>query len=461
MGFTWVSLVVIPLTVYLFLTNKSRLLFLTVFLIPFETLSIYNSVNGSPIFASFFCGMMWIFRLLIDLFVSKKIFCRTYLGNRAIIISLIALIVLSILSVFFISGQLVTLRGEGLGYYHHLIEFNLSYILFNIPTLFGLLFALFLASDSNRNMNTTELLKCFMYSVFFCILWGVFQFISLKFDLFGDFIYIFNTSIAPTTLGTKQEYEEVIRISSNSFEPAMFAKLIIVFLVALWSFRSVGIYLFGKVLDYVALIFSLFALYLTMSTAGIIGLFLIAALGVILFLNVSLRIVLRWMLGFFAMVACIYWALDTSSVFQEFIDFSIVNKLESASALARLISIDHALEIFSQHYIFGVGWGNVTVHSLILYVLANTGIIGFVFFLAYFSEPMFFFIKNRKELPRINPKMRAVLLHTIGAHTILALLGVFSGFEFYLLHSYFTYGLFISTLNTLKPAQGCKEVTCE
>ena len=65
-------LVPISITVYLFLTNKSRLLFLTVFLIPFETLSIYNSVNGSPIFASFFCGMMWIFRLLIDLFVSKK-----------------------------------------------------------------------------------------------------------------------------------------------------------------------------------------------------------------------------------------------------------------------------------------------------------------------------------------------------------------------------------------------------
>jgi hypothetical protein len=89
-----------------------------------------------------------------------------------------------------------------------------------------------------------------------------------------------------------------------------------------------------------------------------------------------------------------------SSTVQLVLNAALFTKGESYSSLERLKTILLAWGYFKQYPVFGVGWGSVTSHDLIFFLLANSGFMGLFAFslvLLGIARPIFRQMKGTSD----------------------------------------------------------------
>ena len=97
-----------------------------------------------------------------------------------------------------------------------------------------------------------------------------------------------------------------------------------------------------------------------------------------------------------------------SQEFQTFINQILIGKQDSTSALIRLYTVSTSFGYFLQYPILGIGWSMATSDDLVVLLLANSGILGFLsfFYLIYYLLKKS--IQNLKKYIKIeNEKKRA------------------------------------------------------
>ena len=126
----------------------------------------------------------------------------------------------------------------------------------------------------------------------------------------------------------------------------------------------------------------------------------------------------------------------------------VILKTDSGSAAERIYSVQVAWEYFLKYPILGCGWGMITSHDLIVCLLANSGIIGF---LAFFAMVISIFSDSMKSVNRIYriDDINKKYLFTISNSFIISIATylttcAFVEFTWYLFHFYFLLGILVA-----------------
>ncbi|MNC26845.1 hypothetical protein D3C75_749920 [compost metagenome] len=134
-------------------------------------------------------------------------------------------------------------------------------------------------------------------------------------------------------------------------------------------------------------------------------------------------------------------------VLWNFIGDIAVVKLNSYSGVERLESMKKALIYFKEYPFFGVGWGSVTSHDLIINLLANSGLIGFLSFLfliGYLLKRLFALIENVNFQKDKNTHLQIYGIAFFVSFVCLLAINLLTGFTYVFSHFWFVLGLVIS-----------------
>lgn len=252
------------------------------------------------------------------------------------------------------------------------------------------LFLLFAASELTTLGRLRVALRVLLYTGVFVSIWGWMQVVFSILGIPYPF-YIFNNSVSSFLQGYKQVIENfnISRMSSVSAEPSVFATYVLVLLSLLLGFVLAGVPVLGIRKDrWLALFFGLTAVASTSATAytGLLFLTLLTLVALprvrtkpltplILIMTASLLLLL--------FLTVLYWSVP---LVQQMVDSVILGRGESFSFSQRFSSIVYALRGFSDFPVFGLGINSMTVYSLPFWLLANTGIFGFITFYLFYAS---------------------------------------------------------------------------
>ena len=442
----WVLLVV----GLLLMVARPRWLYIaTVFALPFTATGVINVGSGedaSAVQVSMYLGLLLIARHAAGLLRKGRLpFPR---GERTSLIWLglfIATTAASLIMPIWLDGHVLIpspyLNHPG-SQPLHLSGHNITGVLYMV---YGYLFA-YVVAVLNRDFQMLRLsLKSFIGGAVFAALWAIVELVC-KVSGIPYPAVIFNTGTAGSTMGYKQFLAaSVFRLSSVAVEPSIFAQTLLVALSLYLPFIFGKRTLFGKVLDrwMYALLFAV--LCLTTSSTAYLGIFLGLLIAFVIFTRKGLLRIKHVVLTLTGVVvAALVWALVP--VVRLVVDTVLLSKDQSYSALERLMTIQNSWEMFLRYPILGVGWESIGSHDMIVHILANAGIVGFLFFLgAIYAvfRGLYRPIKSRSKklrvegMVQIDFAMYVALAVTLLTSVISGFLNVFSFF-------WFTWGLAIA-----------------
>jgi len=234
--------------------------------------------------------------------------------------------------------------------------------------ILGILTAFFVAQDVRHNNLGIDASRYASYAVLIICLIGLLQ---LTCHLIGiDYPeWFFNNSVNPTNQGhTAVLDNDLKRISSASSEPSILA-LFLSSMLAMLLYAKPHI---PRRTANLAIILSLIVLLLSTSATAYLGLILI------LFF-----IVATWTRKMLDRVLITYFLL-AGILTASYIAWPLIEiKLGTYSAWERFASITEGWAAFMNYPALGHGWGTVTVNSLPVGILANTGLLGSSTFLLW------------------------------------------------------------------------------
>jgi len=266
---------------------------------------------------------------------------------------------------------------------------------------------------------------------------------------------IFNTSLSPSAVasaarfpGDFQSLTGIIKISSVSVEPSIFAQVLLVGLSLCLPFAFGTYTLFSRKTDRRIFWLLLLALSITTSSTAYVGLLIIALTVYFLLIRrgmLKLRYVTVPLAGLI-IAALVY---KTVPVVHRVLNLALFEKAQSYSSFERLMTIHNAYQAFQEHPLLGLGWASITSHDLIVYILANSGIIG----LSTFTIAMYFMF--RALYRSINSRDKSLGLTSLlqmdfslyVALTVTLFTSITSGFLNVFPFFWFTCGLAIASAN--------------
>jgi hypothetical protein len=219
----------------------------------------------------------------------------------------------------------------------------------------------------------------------FTAAWGLLEYLAFKLDLsFPYQLFNNNPTENPEQRGRVLYLgiQPITRITSVAVEPSMFAQSMLPILpivaFAFWSGRP----LLSAFMDRIALTLMLIALLLSTSTSAYAGLLLLvtATLGGLALLG---RLTLRPVVSIGMVIATLVVVYATSPAVRDFVFQFIISKPGSDSGLERLATTLNAWGYFRQYPVLGLGWGSVPSGDLVVYLLANAGVIGLASFVLF------------------------------------------------------------------------------
>ncbi len=218
-----------------------------------------------------------------------------------------------------------------------------------------------------------QLRAAFIYSTLFVVCWGWFQVAADLLHIPYPY-YIFNNS-----LSFGQEYHQHFagfkRINSVAPEPSTMAAFLSIPLSILFTE-----YLASKRTTPWQNIFLLWVLLTAIASTSTTAVFAIVISVVVSYwvarrANLEYRVQYGWRLASVAVVlgglAVAVWVYKGDVAAS-----ATVDKIQSASGVARLNGALSALELFIQHPLLGVGWGSNRSFDYLSNILATTGLIG-------------------------------------------------------------------------------------
>ncbi|MDR3739245.1 MAG: hypothetical protein P4L40_09520 [Terracidiphilus sp.] len=362
---------------------------LFVFWTLFSASSVMNfgeGESGSALQVWMFFGVLWLLRLILDHLSTLSFSIDRRMVRQCLwLIAFLFIASLSLMMPVYINGSLAITSpylGDGTQTPLYLTSHNFTQLLYLI---FGVMIAICVAHSNLRDVDRHETEQIILLSALFISVWGLVQFFcNLTGVPYPD--YIFNNSGSPSGKGFLQTLDVgVSRISSATLEPSIFAtSLVAVLPLTLPAWLRRGSVLSIAADRYCTVLFVVLLILCTSSSAYL-GLFILAIL--IWFLLLRTRTMSVGKAAKFAVIAgagavtAVVLAIASIPIARSVVSSVLLDKSSSASALERAMTVGLAFGYFQKYPILGVGWGSVTSHDLIVYLLANVGIAGTVIFL--------------------------------------------------------------------------------
>ncbi len=254
---------------------------------------------------------------------------------------------------------------------------------------FGVLLAIFAASENCRSARLFYTLKLYVGSCAFAAAWGLFE---LWCDVSGRAYpaYIFNTNAGESALGYMEVLDmaegSVTRISSVALEPSVLAQELLLAFVVLLVCLGLRRSLLGKRWDYAVLVLIATTLLASTSSTAYTGILAALVVAVVALSRAGKPWKLYLALAGIAVAA---GALLTAAVplAGQIVDMMVLSKFETGSGFERLHSVELAAQDFMRYPLLGTGWHTVNSMDLMFLILANTGLVGLIAF-AYFLLPV-------------------------------------------------------------------------
>ena len=267
--------------------------------------------------------------------------------------------------------------GDGTQMPLHLTSHNFTQLLYLI---FGVTIAICVAHSNLREPERHDTERVFLFSALFISVWGLFQFFcNLTGIPYPD--YIFNNSGSGAAKGFLQTLDIGInRLTSAALEPSVLAiSLISVLPLTLPAWLRKGSVFSIRVDRRSSALFVVILILCTSSTAYL-GLFILAVLVWFLLLRthtMSMGKATRSVVIVGASALSVgAITLASIPIARNVVSAVLLDKSSSASAFERAMTIGLAFGYFQKYPILGIGWGSATSHDLIVYLLANAGILG-------------------------------------------------------------------------------------
>jgi O-antigen ligase len=408
-----------------------------IFSLPFSATSIVNIGNkGFP--AWLFLGLLWMIREAGPELLRFRFKYPTALRPQRLALGLFcAVAALSlVIPVLFAGGVEIQspILLDGGSEPLHLASRNFTSLLY---LYFGSLLAILVARRNIEAPRLVATLKIYLYALLFVCGWGIFQWVLLQFQVPYP-AFLFNNSATETAQGFATFLDGVPRISSVAVEPSILAQILLTFLPfviltgvlkypVLPSLRNL---LLGSVIGLVLLLSTSFSAY--------IGIAIVLAIipGALYFVRV-LRLKHLVVLTSVPLLALFsYVAIPFVS---DFVNSQLLTKGDSYSGIERARTVILAYTYFVQFPVLGVGWGSVTSHDLILNLLSNCGILGFLCFALFVGVVVRKLFVSVKSSARPNEKSLKVAM---GLSLItLIVMNIFTGFAFVFGHMWLIFGL--------------------
>jgi hypothetical protein len=425
------------------MSSSWNILQLLVISIPFSATSVIqlSSQNGLP--PSIFFAVLYLIRFLFDRLRQRKLPCLPAIPSVCFLLFLFALL-LSLTTPLMHRGYSFFAVDPAGGL---MAEYRLGISGEEIKQLgyFVLWFLVVFCSvvDLYSTDRCMQLLRIMVYTAIFVAIWGWMQ---VTLSMFGiQYPYqIFNNTPNPSGQGYLQKIEgfSVSRMSSVSTEPSTFTSYILGCAAIVSAFLAERIKIIQERWDF--LIFSLLILTILISTA-ITGYFGIVFLVFLIAINVlsSRKIHLKLLITFEVLVILVIFAAISGYVFSEssrsIIDNFLLGKKDSFSFIQRYGSTQFALQEFVKFPVFGIGIASMTVYSLPFWLLVNTGIVGTITFVLFYSSLFVLPYKLTHHKQRIS---RAFGKATVLALFIMIFVGCISGFPY--VFGYFWFPIMLS-----------------
>uniref|UniRef100_Q31EZ8 Wzy n=1 Tax=Hydrogenovibrio crunogenus (strain DSM 25203 / XCL-2) TaxID=317025 RepID=Q31EZ8_HYDCU len=342
-----------------------------IFFMPFSAVSVFNfTASENTISYSLFFSLTYLISFLIF-----RLGVFNLLKVKFGVVGFVFIFYLFIIH-FFLENNLSNDQ-----FINEFSYFQLLYL------IIGVLLTLSIAIDIYKHGYYVRVLNTIVFSMFIAGLVGLYQVLSFNYGLYYPVEY-FNNSISPYAQGYSAVLGDGLkRISSVSTEPSIFAQ---------WLVVCSSIFIFMKLLGTklgvftgIVLINNFFILVLSTSATAYIGIFIL--FGLILFTKLTLKKNLEFLVLIIAFTLLVF-------IFSApYIAELILLKLSSYSFMERFSSIIFGWLAFLESPLVGSGWGVITVHSLIVGLLANTGLIGLIIFCYWMCREISMSIKFSVE----------------------------------------------------------------
>jgi len=387
MGLTLSSLFIIPYGIFCFFRSSDLLIKSAIFFVPFSATSVINLGSGVPITAFQYLALILIFKQILQVFFSGKFFWP----SEKIQSYSLKLCFLFLLLCFFSLITPALIDGE---YYIYSTDFSkgyplvkLSFSLSNINKLFPLFIGIFLIFILLQNSTSVKSLRSYLriYVISICFIssWGLIQYFLWILGIeYPDFI--FNTMISELRVEDSEISSEsgvVRRIYSVTQEPSHFVCFLLSGLPILYVNNFFGEPIIKRFFGTLFIFIIIFTLLISFTTTGVGGLAIFSLITYLtLYARNPISLIFR-SLFFLTIMILLIISLSQFEVVGNFLNLIFIEKLISGSMIERIFFIEKAWFHFLDYPFLGLGMGNITSSDLIIFLLSNIGIIGFLLFL--------------------------------------------------------------------------------
>jgi hypothetical protein len=371
----WVLLLLGPA---LMLFKPKWLYNLAIFFLPFSATEIANVGSGgeaSGVQAPMFLGMLVVLRAGY-IFLRKPKFQLPQRSKTQIfwLGVFIASTVVSLVMPIWIHGRVQIPSSELLNDTTTPLYLSSKNITGVIYMLFGFSYACFIALMNMKTEMLVRTMKAFLAGTGFAACWGILELVC-KISGIPYPAWIFNNGVSNSALGYLETFGGVLRLSSVTVEPSMFARTLLLALPLCVPFVFGKSKLFGKIPDLLLLLLLFVVLCLTTSSNAYLGIAIMFVLTIGLcmarrVLSVRLLIPPAVIVG----IAAILY--ETVPMVSQVLDMALFNKSTDYSALERLKTISDSYDMFLHYPVLGIGWASITSHDLVVNILANAGCVG-------------------------------------------------------------------------------------
>jgi hypothetical protein len=413
MEITFPGFFLLPLGVILWIVSDKYLYYTTIFSIPFTATSLVNSEGGAAFVAANYFIILLIFAELRKAIFSGKIKMPYGGKNRLSIRYMFIFMGIVLLTLFMpaiIDGKLWVNSAEATpnAYIQYTKPVVFSFMLFKriYPLVMGILFTYIVVIRNNSPVLIRKTIKIYISAVFFLSVWGWFEIITF-FSSISYPGFIFNTmnESYQSAVGTLYEYGSrgFLRVSSVTQEPSHLALITLTIVpIFIVSFVKKQV-IFSAFFDRLIFITILSIIVMSTSTTAIVGLFLCYLVFIIIsYRNKIIKIRYLILIGVIIFLS-VFLIYIFSSTFRDYFNAVVLDKGDTSSAIVRQLAILSAWSYFLKYPILGVGWSIVTSNDLIVYILANSGILGLFSFIIMVYHII---LTSTKNIRKLNLKFR-------------------------------------------------------
>lgn len=451
MQVTFPGFFLLPIGFLLCFLSPKFLYYLTIFFIPFSATSLVNSQSGAPLMATQYLGGLLIYRTILDVVFEKKIsVAARFKEDKSIFFMalFIVVVIVTMIMPIIIDGHVMVSNMR----LNDLEEVPLRLTSQNwknpLPVIFGMLLAYIVATKNSTLKTLLTTLRVYVLSLSFVSLWGLLE--LLCFSIGVQFPYfIFNSSVhdSAQALGTTIAGGSLLRITSVTLEPSLLSQNLLLGVSILVSALMNNTSIFTKYADKVLLFVIVSTLLVSTSTTSYFGLLLLF----VIFLTISRLTgcfkVKRVMFGGVLLSVLGFIAFNLNPSINAYISEILFEKQDTGSTLERLLSITTAWEYFKQYPVLGLGWATVTSHDLFVCLLANSGVVGLVSFLALIfcvNGNSISLIRAHSAQPCSQDRIYVALAFGLTVSFIAHIcVSIFTEFTYYLSHFYLFLGMLI------------------